>query len=75
MNDSTVALLTETWFNKGNKQVAHELEILDQRDDIVILRKDRTSRGGRVALGFNSKKAEFKKLFFLVFFSALTLRT
>ena len=62
MNKSTVALLTETWFNKGNKKLAHDLKQLSQQHEISLLRKDRTSRGGGVALAFDSTSAEFKKV-------------
>ena len=62
MNNSTVALLTETWFSKGNKKVAHELKILAQRDGISFLRRDRNTREGGVALAYDSSRAEFKKL-------------
>ena len=48
-------MLTETWFSKGNKKVAHELKVLDQRDDIKFLRRDRDTRGGGVAIAFDSK--------------------
>ena len=58
MNKSVVALLTETWFNKGNKKLREDLIKLEQAHDIKILRKDRNSRGGGVALAFDSSKCE-----------------
>ena len=61
MNKSTVALLTETWFNKGNRKLAHDLNHLNQQHDISLLRRDRSSRGGGLAIAFDSKTAEFKK--------------
>ena len=62
MNSATLAMLTETWFSKGNKKVAHELNILSQRDGTSFLRKDHNTRGGGVAIAFNSAKMEMKKL-------------
>ena len=61
-NKATLALLTETWFSKGNKKVAHGLNILSQRDNISFIRKDRNTRGGGVAIAFNSSKIEVKKM-------------
>ena len=63
MNKTTIALLTETtWFSKGNKKISHDLKTLELRDDIALLRKDRSSRGGGIALAFDSKTSDFKKL-------------
>ena len=62
MNDLTVALLTETWFNKGNKKIAFDVKTLDQKDNTSLLRRDRSSRGGGVALAFNSNTCDFKKV-------------
>ena len=62
MNRSTVALLTETWFNKGNKKTAHDLQVLNQKNGIAVLRKDRTSRGGGIAIAYDQKIASFKKI-------------
>ena len=55
-------MLTETWLNKGNKKILHDLRSLAQEHNIHVLRKDRTSRGGGVALAFNSKTSDFRKL-------------
>ena len=43
MNSATLAILTETWFSMGNKRIAHELNVLSQRDGISFLRKDRNT--------------------------------
>ena len=58
MNKTVVALLTETWFGKGNKKTKHDLQGLELRDEIKFLQKDRTTRGGRVALAFNGKVSD-----------------
>ena len=62
MNRATVAMLTETWLNKGNKKISYDLGLLAQEHDIHVLRKDRTSRGGGVALAYDSRMSDFKKL-------------
>ena len=62
MHKAMIALLTETWFSKGNKKTSHELKVLNQRDDISFIRKDRNTRGGGVALAFDSSRSDFKKL-------------
>ena len=62
MNSATLAILTETWFSMGNKRIAHELNVLSQRDGISFLRKDRNTWGGGVAIAFNSAKMDLKKL-------------
>ena len=62
MNDATVAILTETWFSKGNKRVSAALNVLSQRDGISFIRRDRNTRGGGVALAFDSNKSDFKKM-------------
>ena len=61
-NKATLALLTETWFSKGNKKVAHGLNLLSQRDSISFVRKDRNTRGGGVAIAFDTSKIELKKM-------------
>ena len=54
--------MTETWFSRGNKKVSAALNVLSQRDGISFIRRDRNTRGGGVALAYDSNKSEFKKL-------------
>ena len=61
-NKATMALLTETWFNKGNKKISHDLNILDQRDNIRFIRRDRNTRGGGVAIAFDHSIIDLKKM-------------
>ena len=62
MNDSTIALLTETWFTKGDKLLKNHLNDIELAKNIKVLRKDRNSRGGGVALAFNAAISNFAKL-------------
>ena len=62
MNKTLMALPTKTWFSKGNKKIAHDLKTLSLRDGISFLRRDRDTRGGGVAIAFDSSKLDLKKL-------------
>ena len=62
MNKTNIALLNETWFQKGDKQLKGMLESIEMKDNIHFLRRDRNSRGGGVAIAFDRSKAEFKKV-------------
>ena len=50
MNSTSVALLTETWFQKRDKQLKRQLEEVESKSDICFLRRDRDKRGGGVSL-------------------------
>ena len=43
---TTVALLNETWFHKGDKILKKKLEEVEMSSGIKVIRKDRNSRGG-----------------------------
>ena len=62
MNKLSVALLNETWLHKSDKQAKHLLQELKNESGIEILRKDRDSRGGGVALAYDSNVLSLKKL-------------
>ena len=64
MNESNIniAMLTETWFTRNDKLLKNQLEHIELDDGVKFIRKDRNSRGGGVALAFDNKKGEFKKL-------------
>ena len=62
INNLSLALLNETWLYKSDPQAKKLL--LDQKNKhgIEFLRKDRDSRGGGVAVAYNSKLICLKKL-------------
>ena len=62
MNNTTVALLTETWLTKGDKLTKKRLQEIEMEHGIKIIRKDRNSRGGGVALAYDSKLSGFEKI-------------
>ena len=54
------AALTETWF-KNSKQAAHELEEIEDAEDIGLICRNRAGRrGGGVAVAFNKRKMDLK---------------
>ena len=53
MNESRIALLTETWFTHNDKILKAKLEDLEMSSGICIIRRDRNSRGGGVALAYD----------------------
>ena len=59
INKLSVALLNETWFYKSDKQAKH---LLQEMKNETGIRKDRDSRGGGVAIAFNSNQIMLKKL-------------
>ena len=61
-NDSTLAILTETWLYRNDKQVKKELREIFDEHGLSIIRKDRNSRGGGVAIVYNSRVCELKKI-------------
>ena len=60
MNDLTLALLNETWLYKSDKQVQKQLKNIKDEFGLDIIRKDRNSRGGGVAVAFNSNELLLK---------------
>ena len=62
MNRSHLALLTETWFYKSDSQLKSQLTDFKDEHGISLIRKDRDSRGGGVAVAFDSHTCNFKKL-------------
>ena len=62
MNKNTVAILNETWFKKGDKQLKVLLEGIQMEHNIAFIRKDRSSRGGGVAIAYDTNKIELKKI-------------
>ena len=62
MNNLSVSLLNETWLYKSDSQAKHLLKQISLDHKIEIIRKDRNSRGGGVAIAFNSDKISLKKL-------------
>ena len=55
MNDLHISLLNETWFNRSDAQLHALLKDIDQESGIQIIRKDRDSRGGGVAIAFGTE--------------------
>ena len=62
MNKLSVALLNETWLCRGDRQAKTMLQDLKDETGIEILRKDRDSRGGGVALAYDSNLMSLRKL-------------
>ena len=62
MNKSMVALLTETWFTRNDKILKNRLNDFELEKNIAVIRRDRNSRGGGVALAFDGSKSNFKKI-------------
>ena len=62
MNNLSVSLLNETWLYKSDTQAGHQLKQISQEHGIEVIRKDRDSRGGGVAIAFDSSKISLKKL-------------
>ena len=61
-NETTIALLNETWLYKGDKQVRKELEEIKLESGYCIIRKDRNTRGGGVAIVYDSKLCDMNKV-------------
>ena len=61
-NETTFAVLTETWLYKGDKQIKKQLNDIFDEHSLGFIRKDRNSKGGGVAIMFDSKVCELKKL-------------
>ena len=55
-------MLTETWLYRSDSQLKKLLVDISDRDGVSFLRRDRDSRGGGVAIAFNSKLCQFRKL-------------
>ena len=51
------------WFHKSDKQAKHLLQEVKNETGITLIRKDRDSRGGGVAIAYNSSQITLKKLF------------
>ena len=62
MNKTHVAMLTETWCYKSDSQLKKMLIDIEDESDICLLRKDRDSRGGGVAIAYNKSVCSFSKL-------------
>ena len=62
MNKNTVALLNETWFKKGDSHLKGILGNIKLEHEISFIRRDRGSRGGGVAIAYDMKKIELKKV-------------
>ena len=62
INKLDLALLNETWFYKSDPQASKLLSDLKIDTGIDIIRKDRDSRGGRVAIAYNTNNMSLKKL-------------
>ena len=45
-NKTSVAVLTETWFQRRDNQLKAQLDEIGLRDEISFIRRDRDSRGG-----------------------------
>lgn len=62
MNDLTTALLNETWLYRSDPQAKKLLQQIAEENNIRVIRKDRDSRGGGVAIAFDTTKISLKKL-------------
>ena len=62
MNKLSLAILNETWMYKNDKHAKHLLQDLARESGIELIRKDRDSRGGGVAIAFDSGLLSLKKL-------------
>ena len=56
LNRTHIALLTETWFQKGDRQLKSMLENTELESGIRFLRRDRDKRGGGVSILFDKKR-------------------
>ena len=61
MNSTTVALLTETWFQKRDKQLKLQLEEVELKSNISFLRRDRDKRGGGVSIAYDRNLRRIQK--------------
>lgn len=62
MNSLTIALLNETWLYKSDKPVKKIITDMKNEHGYDLIRRDRNSRGGGVAVAFDSRKISLKKL-------------
>ena len=62
INVLDIALLNETWLYKSDPHAAKLLNELKNDNGIEFLRKDRNSRGGGVAVAYNTNNVSMKKL-------------
>ena len=62
INVLSLAILNETWLYRSDPQAKKLLLDLKNEHNIDIIRKDRDSRGGGVAVAFNSKVLSMRKL-------------
>ena len=62
MNKLDVSILNETWMYKNDSQMKKILSDLLTQEKIGMIRKDRDSRGGGVAIAFDTSKITLKKL-------------
>lgn len=62
MNSLTNALLNETWLYRNDPQAKKMLKEVAEENGVRLIRKDRDSRGGGVAVAYDSNKISLKKL-------------
>ena len=62
MNKTSLAILTETWFTRGDKLLRSRLENIQLESNVQVIRRDRNSRGGGLAIAFNREESSFNKL-------------
>ena len=62
INNLSFALLNETWLYKGDPQAKKLLSDIKIEHNIEIIRRDRDSRGGGVAVAFDSSLMNLRKL-------------
>ena len=62
MNMLHVALLNETWLYKYDTQARRLFQNIKEEKGICIIRKDRDSREGGIAIAYDSSKITLKKL-------------
>ena len=55
-------MLTETWFQRRDRQLKSQLEEIESKHNISFIRNDRDKRGGGVSIAFNSSESDFKKI-------------
>ena len=62
MNKIAVSLLNETWLYKNDSQMKKVLSDMLLEEKIGIIRKDRDSRGGGVAIAYDTTLISLKKM-------------
>ena len=62
VNKTSIAILTETWFQRRDRQLKRQLEEIEMKNNISFVRNDRDKRGGGVSVAFNSSVSDFRKI-------------